>query len=50
MNFIVGSVTTFTNKPSSFNVIYLDPENLIPIEYETWSFDLNYANQNNVEP
>jgi sphingomyelin phosphodiesterase len=46
MNYIVGSVTTFRNKPPNFGVIYLEPENLLPVEYETWSFDLDKANKN----
>ena len=44
MNFIVGSGTTFQGKPPSFNVIYLDPESMIPLDYESWVFDLEKAN------
>lgn len=44
MNFVVGSATTFQNKPPSFSVIYLEPENLLPIDFETYSFDLDLAN------
>jgi hypothetical protein len=44
MNFIVGSGTTYHGKPPSFNVIYLDPELMIPLEYESWTFDLDKAN------
>ena len=45
VNYIVGSATTYTQKPPSFNVLYLDPESLLPVEYETWAFDLDYANK-----
>ena len=45
MNYIVGSTTTFIGKNPSFNVIYLDPETMLPLEYETYAFDLTYANQ-----
>jgi len=41
----MGSVTTFTQKYPSFNVMYLDPDTLIPVEYETYSFDLDAANK-----
>ena len=44
MNFIVGSATTYHGKPPSFNLIYLDPELMIPLEYESWAFDLDKAN------
>jgi len=45
MNFIVGSATTFGHKPPSFNVVYLHPDTLLPIEYETYRFDLDHANK-----
>lgn len=45
MNFIVGSATSYQDKPPSFNVVYLHPENLLPVEYETWALDLDYTNQ-----
>lgn len=47
MNFVIGSVTTFENNLPSFDVIYLDPETLIPVEVETHAFELEYANKNN---
>ena len=45
MNFVVGSVTTYKGKPPSFNVINVDPETLLPIDFETHTFDLDYANK-----
>ena len=45
MNFIVGSTTTFIDKNPSFNVIYLDPDTMLPLDYETYAFDLMYSNQ-----
>jgi len=45
MNFIVGSVTTYKGKPPSFNVVYLDAETMLPIDYETHTFDLEHANK-----
>lgn len=50
VNFIAGSITTFIGKPPSFNVLYIDPELLIPVEYETYSFDLVKANQKGHSP
>ena len=44
MNFIVGSGTTYNRKNPSFNVIYLDPETMLPVDYESHSFDLERAN------
>ena len=44
MNFIVGSATTYMGKPQSFNVIYLDPETMLPIDFESIAFDLDHAN------
>lgn len=46
MNFIVGSVTTFKGKPPSYDIIYLDPETMLPVELETYAFDLETANKN----
>jgi hypothetical protein len=44
MNFIVGSATTYKGKPPSFNVMYVDPETMLPIDFETHTFDLEHAN------
>lgn len=46
MNYIVGSATTFPHKPPNFVVMTLDPDLMIPIDYEVWQFDLDYANEN----
>jgi len=45
MNFIVGSGTTYQGKPPSFNVMYLDPETMLPVDYESYAFDLEHANK-----
>ena len=56
MNWIIGSLTTFhaestpehiIKKDPNFCVMYLDPDSMIPIEYEAWRFDLEFANKNN---
>ena len=45
MNFIVGSATTYTAKPQSFNVIHLDPVTMLPVDFFTYAFDLDHANK-----
>lgn len=50
MNYIVGSATTYQNKPPSFSVLYLEPKNLLPIDFETYSFDLDLANSHDNKP
>jgi len=45
MNFIIGSATTFSSKPQSFNVMHLDPETMLPIDFFTYAFDLDHANK-----
>lgn len=40
----VGSTTTYKGKNPSFNVVYLDPETMVPVDYETYSFDIREAN------
>mmetsp|Transcript_9580 Transcript_9580/g.16091 ORF Transcript_9580/g.16091 Transcript_9580/m.16091 type:complete len:239 (-) Transcript_9580:49-765(-) len=47
-SFIVGSTTTYQGKPPSFNVIHLDPDTLVPVDYETYAFDLEKANREDV--
>lgn len=43
-NFIIGSATTYQGKEPSFNVIHLDPETMLPVELQTFAFDLKHAN------
>ena len=45
MNFVIGATTTFTHKIPSFNVVYLDKDTLVPVEYQTWALDLDQANR-----
>ena len=45
MNFIVGSGTSFNGKNPSFNVIYVDPDTMLPVDYESHAFDLEHANK-----
>ena len=45
MNFIVGSGTSYNGKPPSFNVMYLDPDTMLPVDYEGHAFDLDHANK-----
>lgn len=45
MNFIAGSATTYQGKPQSFNVMHLDPVTMLPVEFETYAFDLDHANK-----
>ena len=32
-------------KETSFSVLYVDPETMLPVDFETWAFDLDYANK-----
>jgi hypothetical protein len=45
MNFIVGSVTSYGGKHPNFNVIYLDPETMLPLDYEIHYFNITTANK-----
>ena len=45
MNFIVGSVTPYSSKEPNFNFIYLDPETMLPLDYENYVFELDHANE-----
>lgn len=45
-SFIIGSTTTFQGKPPSFDIMYLDPDTMLPVDLETWAFDLDAANAN----
>lgn len=44
MNFIVGSGTSFSGKSPSFNLVYLDPETMLPVDYECYSMNITEAN------
>jgi len=44
-NFIIGSVTNYKGKQSNFNVIYLDTETMLPLDYEIYVFNLDHANK-----
>ena len=45
MSYIVTSGTTFRGKRPGFNVIYLDPETMLPVDLEIYAFDLDHANK-----
>jgi hypothetical protein len=45
MSFIVPSGTTFRGKPPGFNVVYVDPDTFVPVDLETYAFDLDHANK-----
>ena len=45
MNYIAGSATTYQGKPQSFNVMHLDPVTMLPVDFETYAFDLEHANK-----
>ena len=46
MSFVIGSATTHKGKPPSFNVMYVDPATMLPVDYEVYAFDLDKANSN----
>ena len=45
LNLIVGSATTYQGKPPSFDLLYLDPDTMLPVDIETYAFDLEGANK-----
>lgn len=45
MNYIVSSATTYQGKHPSLNIIYLDPDTMLPVDYETHYMDLDEANK-----
>eukprot|EP00347_Sterkiella_histriomuscorum_P016021 403354796 len=44
VNLIAGSVTSYTNMNPSFNVIEIDEETMLPINYSTYYFNISSAN------
>jgi len=46
MNFIVGSLTSYSNKDPSFNIVYMNKETAIPIDFETHHASIPDANLN----
>jgi hypothetical protein len=44
INFIAGSLTTYTNFNPAFTVIELDAEYMLPLNFETYYFNLTEAN------
>ena len=36
-------------KPPSFSVVYLDPDTMLPLNFETYAFDLDFANTHDLE-
>ena len=49
LNLVVSSATTFQGKSPSFSVAYLDPVTMLPINLETYAFDLAHANEHDEE-
>ena len=50
INFIGGSITSIGVKNPSFNVITFDAEYMIPLNIETYSFDLMASYAEGAEP
>lgn len=46
VGYITSSATSFTGKPPSFDVVYLDPDTMRPVDYEIYAMDLDAANAN----
>ena len=51
MNFVIGSMSPYMGqlekadgKNPSFSVAYIDPDTSLPVDIETYSFDLKLAN------
>ena len=47
MNFVGGSLTTFTHNNPSFTVIEIDAELLLPLNFKTYYFNVTEANLGN---
>lgn len=44
LSFMSGSATTFTKKNPSFTVVEIDQEFMVPINFETYFFNISKAN------
>ena len=44
LNFVTGSLSTYTNRNPSFAVITFDADTMIPLDYKTYSLDIVKAN------
>lgn len=44
VNYIAGSATTEIGKEPSFNVMLVDPDTMLPVEFQSYAFDLKHAN------
>jgi hypothetical protein len=48
MNYILGSITPWGHsKKPSFVVMDINPDTMIPVDVNTYSFDINHANEFN---
>ena len=47
VNFVVGSLTTYTQKNPAFTVVEIDEEFMVPIDFKTYYYDINRANREN---
>jgi hypothetical protein len=50
MSLIIGSMTTYKGKPPSFNEVLLDPDTLLPVNWNTYAFNLTHMNENPDDP
>jgi hypothetical protein len=44
MNFVAGSLTSYTDKNTSFTVIEIDEEFMVPVNFKTYYFNIEKAN------
>jgi hypothetical protein len=47
INFIAGSLTTYTDKNPSFTVIEIDEEFMVPVNFKTYFYSIDRANSEN---
>lgn len=50
LNFIAGSLTTYTGFNPSFTLITLDAEYMVPLNFETYYYNLTEANMEGGSP